>query len=124
MNAERRAKLREAVLSRFGIADEIPCHYCRNMVKRAEVTLDHVYPRALGGRDEARNLVPACRPCNQEKGARLGAEFDPRGGCGSVLGVLPCSLGRTAHTIHQAVVPSTGATKRWVDRYSAQRICK
>lgn len=124
MKAEKRAALRASVLARLGIADEIPCHYCGTMTKRADVTLDHVYPKALGGRNEARNLVPACFSCNQRKGARVGSEFAHDGECGSALGVLRCSLGRKYHTVHEATAPSSRKLKRWVDRYTAQRLCR
>lgn len=30
-------------------------------------TMDHLIPRATGGKDEPTNLVLACAPCNQEK---------------------------------------------------------
>ena len=31
------------------------------------LTVDHVMPRCLGGTSEFKNLVVACRPCNQRK---------------------------------------------------------
>ena len=52
------------------------CHYCR-----APLTLDgqwhveHQMPRALGGTDDAANLVAACAPCNLAKGDRTAVEF-------------------------------------------------
>jgi 5-methylcytosine-specific restriction endonuclease McrA len=46
------------------------CHYC-GWVPGAlwELTLDHIWPRALGGTNRRRNLVLACRPCNAGYGA-------------------------------------------------------
>lgn len=35
-----------------------------------DVTFDHLTPKSAGGRRLKNNLVPACRPCNQRKGAR------------------------------------------------------
>jgi hypothetical protein len=32
-----------------------------------KLTIDHVVPEALGGRDEPENLVTACMPCNSGK---------------------------------------------------------
>lgn len=52
------------------------CHYCR-----AVLTLDgrwhveHMLPRALGGTDDACNLVAACAPCNLAKRDRTALEF-------------------------------------------------
>jgi 5-methylcytosine-specific restriction endonuclease McrA len=43
-----------------------PCVYCG----RQPDTLDHILPRARGGRaDGFENRAPACRRCNQRKGA-------------------------------------------------------
>lgn len=33
--------------------------------------LDHIIPLALGGPHHDLNLIPACRPCNETKGARV-----------------------------------------------------
>jgi hypothetical protein len=40
------------------------CVYCGST---ENLTLDHVRPKAKGGRDETNNLVPACRECNLSK---------------------------------------------------------
>lgn len=57
--------LRFQVLRRDGFK----CKYCGVIAGEAELTVDHVVPVALGGRDEASNLVTACRPCNSGKSA-------------------------------------------------------
>lgn len=36
-----------------------------------DLTLDHIWPWSLGGRDDADNLRTLCRPCNSRKGARV-----------------------------------------------------
>jgi HNH endonuclease len=41
------------------------CHYCGGTAD----TQDHVVPIARGGPGGARNIVPSCGPCNQDKGA-------------------------------------------------------
>lgn len=43
------------------------CHYCGSL---APLTVDHIKPRAKGGRDEVSNYVPACFSCNTAKGKR------------------------------------------------------
>ena len=43
------------------------CVYCDAV--NVPLNLDHVIPRSKGGSDRASNLVPACIPCNQNKGA-------------------------------------------------------
>ena len=56
-------------LSRYNIfkPDRNQCVYCGN---KERLTLDHVVPRSLGGRDSWDNLVTACQACNAEKGNR------------------------------------------------------
>lgn len=43
------------------------CVYCG---KRARLQMDHVKPLSKGGKHVASNIVPACGPCNNSKGAR------------------------------------------------------
>ena len=45
------------------------CVYCGKNYERNELTIDHVKPRSNGGDSSLRNLVPACRRCNKEKGS-------------------------------------------------------
>jgi 5-methylcytosine-specific restriction endonuclease McrA len=45
--------------------DGFECQYCGT---RRELTIDHVVPRAKGGRDSWVNLVTACKRCNAKKG--------------------------------------------------------
>lgn len=47
------------------------CTYC----DAPATTVDHVIPLARGGDNYEGNLVPACRPCNSSKGARLIVEW-------------------------------------------------
>lgn len=54
-------RVRYEVLRRDGFT----CRYCHSA--EAELTVDHVIPRALGGTDEPSNLVAACRDCNAGK---------------------------------------------------------
>lgn len=48
------------------IRDRGRCRYC----DQPGTTIDHVYPRRLGGGDESDNLVVACWPCNSRKRGR------------------------------------------------------
>lgn len=58
-------RLRYEVLRRDGFA----CRYCGAMAPDARLTVDHVIPSSLGGRDEPSNLVTACADCNAGKSA-------------------------------------------------------
>ncbi|MBR2189020.1 MAG: HNH endonuclease [Eubacterium sp.] len=64
------------------------CAYCGKPMTRKHVTVDHLYPvgsaykdpdmqeflrkKHLSGLNDPKNLVAACRKCNQEKSSRMG----------------------------------------------------
>lgn len=56
-------KHREVVFAAHG---EL-CVYCG---ETSSLTIDHVFPKSLGGSHDPSNLVPACRSCNSSKGAK------------------------------------------------------
>ncbi|PZM77261.1 MAG: hypothetical protein DKM50_13610 [Candidatus Margulisiibacteriota bacterium] len=43
------------------------CNYCGSTEKLA---LDHIFPKKYGGKDNAENLIFACRTCNSSKGKK------------------------------------------------------
>ncbi|MBV9995464.1 MAG: HNH endonuclease [Caulobacteraceae bacterium] len=49
------------------------CAYCGVILDRSNATLDHVVPRAVGGRSHRLNLVCACLSCNAARGADIDA---------------------------------------------------
>lgn len=59
------------------------CVYCGRQLTIAEATVDHVNPRAQGGRTSWMNCVTSCKPCNKRKADRLLSE------CGMTLEALP-----------------------------------
>lgn len=48
------------------------CAYCG---ERGQMTMDHVVPVSRGGSNYIGNILPACKPCNSSKGARLLMEW-------------------------------------------------
>jgi 5-methylcytosine-specific restriction endonuclease McrA len=48
--------------------DNHECCYCES---RKGTTVDHVRPRAKGGKHQWTNVVAACRPCNAKKADKL-----------------------------------------------------
>lgn len=54
-------------LSRHNIfkRDQLRCVYCGSP---ETLTIDHVIPKSMGGRDSWDNLVTACQRCNSKKG--------------------------------------------------------
>ena len=61
---------RENVLSR----DNHTCQYCRVRPLGRELTLDHIIPKSRGGKNTWKNLITACKKCNQRKGNRTPKE--------------------------------------------------
>jgi 5-methylcytosine-specific restriction endonuclease McrA len=53
------------------------CFYCKQPLKRSEITLDHYLSRGRHPelRNELSNLVVACWSCNNRKGSVSGDEF-------------------------------------------------
>lgn len=63
-----RRYLREMVIYRDGPQ----CFWCEApLPDGSERTLDHLVPRSLGGSNDAKNLVLSCRPCNEDRGAKV-----------------------------------------------------
>lgn len=53
------------------LRDLYQCQYCGDTFNTNELTLDHVIPRASGGKTTWENSVTACKPCNYKKGHKL-----------------------------------------------------
>jgi len=50
--------------------DKFTCQYCGARPPRSQLNLDHVIPRALGGKTTWENVVASCVDCNRLKGGR------------------------------------------------------
>jgi 5-methylcytosine-specific restriction endonuclease McrA len=83
MKAPQRRDLFDRIYARDGGC----CVYCGEVARRPGpgvrrapdlATLDHVVPRSKGGRLECRNLVLACRACNNERGVTDAGAFHAR----------------------------------------------
>lgn len=53
------------------LRDLYQCQYCAETFDKKELTLDHMIPRASGGKTTWENSVTACKPCNFKKGSKL-----------------------------------------------------
>lgn len=51
--------------------DDARCQYCGRRPGHAELSIDHVVPRARGGETSWENCVLACVQCNRRKGSKL-----------------------------------------------------
>ena len=63
---------REVRFSRRNIfeRDKHTCQYCRKILSKPDLTIDHVIPQSKGGEDSWENLVLACVKCNVKKANR------------------------------------------------------
>jgi 5-methylcytosine-specific restriction endonuclease McrA len=48
--------------------DLFKCQYCDDVFDYEELTIDHVVPRAAGGKTTWTNCVTSCKSCNHAKG--------------------------------------------------------
>ena len=51
--------------------DSFTCAYCGERGTASSLHIDHVFPVALGGKNDPANLRAACGDCNRRKGARV-----------------------------------------------------
>ena len=58
----------------IALRDGFRCQYCGETLAMSELTLDHVVPRAVGGKTSWENIVAACKPCNFKKRNRTPAQ--------------------------------------------------
>jgi 5-methylcytosine-specific restriction endonuclease McrA len=65
-----RTKVRFSRLNIYA-RDDSTCQYCGQKLPRPMLNLDHVVPRARGGRTTWENVVCCCVPCNLKKGSKL-----------------------------------------------------
>lgn len=74
------------------------CHWCK---RRKATQADHLVSVSAGGTHDLSNLVPACKKCNQERGAAEGRNRQKRGNATDVTPTPP-----------QSPSEGPGATKR------------
>jgi 5-methylcytosine-specific restriction endonuclease McrA len=60
------------------LRDRHTCQYCGTRQHASKLNLDHVVPRAHGGRTTWENIVTSCVPCNSNKRDRLPTEAGMR----------------------------------------------
>lgn len=64
--------------------DKYTCGYCGKIFDRKELTVDHILPRAHGGKTTWQNTITACFPCNSVKAdktpelAKMPLKFKPK----------------------------------------------
>jgi 5-methylcytosine-specific restriction endonuclease McrA len=73
LNGYDKLKIYRVTFSRANIfkRDHFSCQYCGDKPGTEELTIDHVIPKALGGKTNWENCVVACVPCNSKKADKL-----------------------------------------------------
>lgn len=74
------------------LRDNHKCAYCNK--SHEDLSLDHIVPKAKGGRNNNDNLITACGTCNKQKGTKSFAEY---------VGYLDAMLIANAQEIRQRV---------------------
>jgi len=54
------------------------CIYCGKQLKFRQMSLDHYYPRSMGGPDDLFNMALSCRSCNKLKKSRVPEDWKER----------------------------------------------
>ena len=85
--------------------DRFTCQYCGVRPGRADLNLDHVVPRAQGGRTTWENVVCCCVPCNRRKGGRTPVQAGLR---------LRRNPARPRWTPLMGTIPSTARYREWL----------
>ncbi len=74
VNVRRRRQAAIMKRLRIYVRDKFTCQYCGQREDARQLTLDHITPRAQGGRGVPENLATACLACNNRKGNRTPAQ--------------------------------------------------
>ena len=51
------------------------CYWCDRPITKKTISLEHLVPRSLGGKDVIENCVLACKKCNSRRGTMTPEEF-------------------------------------------------
>ena len=52
------------------IRDKYTCQYCKTVLEKKQLTIDHVIPKDQGGKNSWENTVCSCFDCNNKKSNR------------------------------------------------------
>lgn len=61
----------------------VPCFCCGKHVGKRRATLEHILPRALGGKNNHENLAISHKRCNVERGHKPTDRAEPCDGIGA-----------------------------------------
>jgi 5-methylcytosine-specific restriction endonuclease McrA len=81
------------------LRDQHTCQYCGSRLPVSLLTIDHVVPISRGGANSWKNVVTACKKCNNAKGDRTPKE------AGMDIGRKPTVPSVYIHMSRFAVIP-------------------
>jgi len=58
------------------LRDNSVCYHCGKSMKIRNMTIDHYYPKSLGGTFDFYNIVSSCKTCNRLKRSHLPANWE------------------------------------------------
>ncbi|MEX0268300.1 HNH endonuclease [Leptolyngbyaceae cyanobacterium UHCC 1019] len=64
MNTKQRKSKRQQLIVRDGSC----CCWCKKTLASTELTIEHMKPKSMGGKNDLENLRLACRQCNRGRG--------------------------------------------------------
>jgi 5-methylcytosine-specific restriction endonuclease McrA len=64
------------------------CHWCKTIIPKGLIEVDHIIPLSKGGRHAPDNLCYACQSCNRHKKDRMPEEFKKILACGFNVKVI------------------------------------
>lgn len=70
-----RYEISGAIQQKVWVADGLKCMYCKKIMGDVQLTIDHFTPLELGGINNVRNYLSACRRCNKDKGSEDPKDF-------------------------------------------------
>lgn len=71
IDKEKRGTISPATRYRVMSKDGFECVYCKASGKNAELCIDHIVPKSVGGTDHVSNLQTLCRECNSSKSGKV-----------------------------------------------------
>ena len=101
------------------LRDGYRCGYCGELFSGSELTLDHIIPKAQGGKNTYENLITCCRKDNHRKADRTPAQ------AGMVLlrRPIPATVHTGRHIMRSLGLETAGWAKYlWADAEGEKRL--
>lgn len=101
------------------LRDEYKCQYCNKRFHTADLSLDHVVPRSMGGLLSWDNAVTCCKQCNGRKGSTplsdleyIGMKLKRPPSCPSQMELAAISARMVPKRVHPTWKPYLGIQER------------